>query len=205
MNRNDYVEELSEELSFHPDRSSIMEEYEGHIRELEAEHEVIGYEELVARLGSPEEIARMWQAENSVTESRLHWLFVLSNVFLFLGGGLLTLGYHLFEWPFLQSLWYRLLSIPNVIIALYFLFWALLGYEIGKAFGPRGMLLLKKTLLIGIVPNLVLMALTVFQILPRRWFDPLITPRFILICIVCTGLLYPVSWIGCRWGRRMSL
>ncbi|TGB01893.1 HAAS signaling domain-containing protein [Halobacillus salinus] len=200
-----YLEALSQALSFHPDRSSIIEEYKGHLQALEHEEVPLTYEALTERLGDPDEIAEMFKEEHSVTESRLHWLFVFCNVLLFVGGGLLTLAYHLFDWNVLQWLFTRLLSIPTVIIVLYFGFWTLLGYEIGKAFGPKGLALLKKTYLIGIVPNLILMVLTVFNIIPRRWFDPLITTEFIIVCIVCTGLLYPVSLLACRWGRRMSL
>lgn len=204
-NRNRYLNELSQALSFHPERSKILEEYKAHLQELDQEDVSLTYEELTNRLGTPEEIAEMFKEEHSVTETRLHWLFVLCNILLFVGGGLLTLGYHLFEWKVLHWLFTRLLSIPTVIIILYIGFWALLGYEIGKAFGPNGKTLLIKTFMIGIIPNLLLMILTLFNVIPRRWFDPLITTEFIVVCIVCTGLLYPVAWLACRWGRRMSL
>ncbi|MCA0972579.1 hypothetical protein LCM20_18430 [Halobacillus litoralis] len=199
-----YLEELSQALSFHPERGSIVEEYKGHLTAMDGAGQLT-YDDLIMRLGSPGEIAEMFKEEHSVTESRLQWLFVLCNIVLFVGGGLLTVGYHLLEWNVLEWVFERLISIPTIIILLYIGFWALLGYEIGKAFGPRGVALLKKTYVIGIIPNLILMLLTLFKVIPHKWFAPLVTPQFIVVCIVCTALLYPISWLTCRWGRRMSL
>lgn len=82
-------------------------------------------------------------------------------------------------------------------------FWALLGYEIGKGFGHNGRVLLNKTFLLSLIPNLILMVLTVFQIIPHSWFAPLLTKTFIIACIIFTIILYPISWIGYRWGEKL--
>src|SRR5690625_7968821 len=88
---------------------------------------------------------------------------------------------------------------------MYILFWGLLGYEIGKEFGHRGYRLLKKTFVISIVPNLLLMYLIVFKVLPYEWFQPLLSFPFIVTAMFFTGLLFPVRWFGYRWGRKVSV
>ncbi|MFZ3578358.1 hypothetical protein [Virgibacillus sp. DJP39] len=87
----------------------------------------------------------------------------------------------------------------------YILFWSLIGYEIGREFGHGGHKLLRKTFVISIVPNLVLMYLTIFKLIPLEWFQPLLSVPFIAACVITTGFLYPVSWIGYQWGRKASV
>ncbi|KHE73227.1 membrane protein [Halobacillus sp. BBL2006] len=204
--KNQFLEKLAEELSFHPDKAEILDEYEGHVYDLNEEHDgPLSYAMLVDTLGDPRNLAGIWKEEATITQNRLQLLFVCCNIVLFLGGSVLTLGYHLFEWGWLQWTWRTLTSIPMVIVVMYLLFWGLLGYEIGKTFGTKGLGLLKRTFMVGVVPNLILMMLTVFNIIPHHWFAPLITREFILTCVVGTILLYPMSWFGYRWGRRMSV
>jgi hypothetical protein len=94
---------------------------------------------------------------------------------------------------------------PTLIALLYLFFWALLGYEIGRGFGHGGRTLLKKTFLLSLIPNILLMVLTVFEIIPHSWFAPLLTKTFIIACILFTIILYPISVIGYRWGKKASI
>lgn len=163
------------------------------------------YERLCQRLGNPSEIAAMWKNELQASARKMQWLFVVCNIALFAGGILLTVSYNLFDWHWVQRLWTALTDAAFLIMLTYIAFWGLLGYEIGKEFGHRGSRVLRKTFLLTIVPNLVLMYLTVFKFYPHDWFQPLLSAPFIVVCMVLTALLYPISWLGFRWGKKVSL
>ncbi|WP_040209643.1 HAAS signaling domain-containing protein [Neobacillus jeddahensis] len=208
--KNSFLEELSNGLGSHQDQASILLEYEAHIDEILIElhdwtndDEVM--EQIVSRLGSPSEIAELWKEELSVTPSNMKWLFIFLNIIFFGGGSLLTLAHNLYQWDWLSAIWSHVTAVPTLIAFLYMFFWALLGYEIGKGFGHGGRILLRKTFLLSLIPNLVLMILTVFKIIPHEWFAPLLTKTFIIACIIFTISLYPISWIGYRWGRKASI
>ncbi|MBT2658285.1 hypothetical protein J7E81_24090 [Bacillus sp. ISL-18] len=208
--KNDFLRQLDKGLGGHQERQSILLEYESHIDEILLESFDCSTEEqvmdrLVSRLGSPAEIAAMWQEELSVTPSNMKWLFILLNIVFFGGGSIITLAHNLYEWSWLTALWSQLTSVRTLIAFLYLFFWALLGYEIGKGFGHGGRTLLRKTFLLSLIPNIILMILTVFDIIPHSWFAPLLTKTFIIACIIFTIILYPVSWLGYRWGRKASI
>ncbi|WP_286231630.1 HAAS signaling domain-containing protein [Neobacillus mesonae] len=208
--KNRFLSELADGLGDHPDKENILREYETHIEEIllesfdcKSEEEVA--ERILTRLGSPEEIAGLWQEELSVTPSNMKWLFILLNIVFFLGGSFLTLAHNLFHWDWLAAVWSSLTAIPTIIAFVYMFFWALLGYEIGKGFGHGGRKLLRKTFLLSLIPNLILMLLTVFRVIPHSWFAPLLTKEFITVCIIFTIFLYPISVLGYRWGRKASI
>jgi hypothetical protein len=210
QSKNRFLLELARGLGNHPEKENILKEYEIHINEilLELFDELDGdavWEKIVTRLGSPDEITQMWKEELSVTPSNMKWLFILLNIVLFTFGSLLTLFHNLYEWKWLTVIWGYVTAIPTLIALIYLFFWALLGYEIGKGFGHRGKNLLKKTFLLSLIPNLLLMLLTIFQIIPQSWFAPLLTNQFILVCILLTIILYPVCLIGYRWGKKASI
>src|SRR4051794_18459317 len=114
-----FLEELAKGLENHQDKENILSEYETHIDEIF--FEVLGekneatMELLISRLGEPNEIAEMWREELSFTPSRMKWLFILLNIFLFAGGSLLTLVHNLYEWKWLSIIWNNLTSIPTMI------------------------------------------------------------------------------------------
>ncbi|MGA9227681.1 MAG: hypothetical protein WB217_15155, partial [Mesobacillus sp.] len=81
----------------------------------------------------------------------------------------------------------------------------LLGYEIGKGFGHRGRSLMKKTFILSILPNILLMNLTLFEVIPHGWFQPLLSSAFIIKCILLTALLYPICLAGYKWGKKASV
>ncbi|PFP25723.1 hypothetical protein COJ96_18340 [Bacillus sp. AFS073361] len=207
--KNRFLNELAKGLGDHLDKEEILREYESHIDEILFELGVqdvdIVYDSIVSRLGTSEEIIQIWRDEFSVTPSNMKWLFILLNVLFFGGGSLLTLAHNVYQWKWLTAAWNHLTAIPTLIAILYLFFWALLGYEIGKGFGHNGRVLLNKTFLLSLIPNLILMILTVFQIIPHSWFAPLLTKTFIFACILFTIILYPISWIGYQWGRKASV
>ncbi|WP_067726617.1 HAAS signaling domain-containing protein [Oceanobacillus damuensis] len=203
-----FLQDLDKEIGNHPEKREILAEYEQHVYELlndvpVDENDI--YKELAKRMGTPSEIAEIWQQEESVTPKKTQWLFVLLNISIFIGGILLTLSYHVFHWDWAESLWSGLTDATFIIMLVYASFWGLLGYEIGKEFGHGGYKLLKKTFVISLLPNLILMYLIVFKLIPYEWFQPFLSVPFIILCIAFTGMLYPISWIGYRWGRKVSV
>jgi len=200
-----FIQELATELGNYPEKEHIVAEYKLHVYELTKENGKVSYDELIRQLGTPREIAKVWRQETGVTPKKIQWLFVLLNISIFIGGTLLTVSYHIFQWKWVLQLWNGLTEIPFLLMVIYVLFWGLLGYEIGKEFGHRGKRLLKNTFLIAVIPNIVLMYLIVFKILPYEWFGSLINVPFIIVCILFTAILYPVSLIGYRWGKKVSV
>jgi hypothetical protein len=208
--KNKFLSQLNDCLGAHKEKDCILKEYEVHLDELllellDLKDESEIRDQIYMRLGTPEEIADMWKDELSVTPSRMKWLFIVVNIFFFGGGAALTLAHNLFDWNWISSLWNQLTSIPILIAVIYMCFWALLGYEIGKGFGYTGKKLLKRTFLLALIPNLTLMVLTVFNIIPHEWFSPLLTETFIGLCIFLTLLLYPLCLISYRWGKKASI
>lgn len=206
-----YLSRLEQLLGTHPDKAAILEEYKSHISEMacdiiyEDESPDSIYKELSIRLGTPEEIALSWKQELALTPKKARWIFVCINFLLFMGGILLTFIYHTYNWNWTKDIWSMLTSIPVLLMAIYLVFWVLLGYEIGKEFGHQGRKLIKKTFSITILPNIALMYVVLFNLVPDRWFDPLLNKPFIIACVFCTFILYPVSFAGYLWGKRASL
>lgn len=203
-----YLRKLALELKNHPDKEDVLADYELYIYELTedlSDKEEITYTNLVDKLGTPKALAKMWRAESKVTVSKTKWIFVLSNLFLFVGGIVLTWSYHVLGWEWIVRIWNDLTTISLLIIIIYTLFWGLLGYEIGKEFGARGKVLLRRTFSIAIMPNLLLMFLVVFKIIPLGWFEPYLSSSFIILCVGMTGVFYPVSILGYKWGRKASV
>lgn len=207
--KNDFLTELKALLGNHPEKESILQEYEAHLDELLIEFlnldETEVQDKVFQRFGTPKEIASIWKEELTVTPSNMKWLFISVNILFFGGGAALTLAHNVFDWTWLKSLWNQLTSIPILIALIYMVFWALLGYEIGKGFGHKGKQVLKRTFILALVPNLTLMFLTVFKIIPHEWFNPLLTETFIGLCIFLTILLYPLCLISYRWGKKASV
>jgi cytochrome b subunit of formate dehydrogenase len=210
--KNAYLYELKRELVNNPQCEELLTEVESHISEMLLE--LMEYEGLkeddamvkvVNRIGSPENLAKSYKQEMDLTPKKIQWTFISVNILFFISGIFLTAFYNVLSIPFLSMIWSILTSITTILILLYMLFWVLLGYEIGKEFGLGGKLLLKKTFYFALVPNLILMALVVFQLVPASWFDPLLSPSFIVICILCTTMLYPISYAAFRWGTLRSI
>ncbi|GIO27275.1 HAAS signaling domain-containing protein [Ornithinibacillus bavariensis] len=203
-----FFQELSDVLGKHPDKDQILLEYRSHVYEFLQEEKISSdesYEEIVKRLGTPEEIAAIWKEEAKVTPKKMQILFVVLNILIFLGGITLTIAYNVFQLEWIEVMWDRLTAAPTIIIMIYMVFWGLLGYEIGKEFGSGGLKILRKTFTYAIIPNLILMYLIVFKLIPHEWFQPLLSGPFIIACMVLTIVLYPISWIGYRWGRKASV
>ncbi|WP_456274503.1 HAAS signaling domain-containing protein [Bacillus sp. AK031] len=209
QSRDSFLGELEDLLASHQDKGRVLREYEEHINHLMEEMDEADKDKLTCliheKIGTPKEIASIWNAEWSVTPGKTQWLFVSANILLFISGSILTLLYNQYSWGWLHVFWMKLTGVPSVIIAVYIVFWVLLGYEIGKEFGSKGKTLLFRTMLLSLIPNILLMNLVLFHLIPHEWFDPLLNRSFIMTCILFTILLFPISWFGYRWGRRASV
>ncbi|WP_445490957.1 HAAS signaling domain-containing protein [Niallia sp. 03133] len=210
--KQEYLHSLRKKLKNNKDQDEIVLEYDHHLsdllEELYLKHQLDEKAAMILvldRFGTPEEIAQLYTEELVVTENKTKWIFFFGNLFFFTGGICLTIFYHFLSFPSIRRLWTFLTSIPFYLILLYLFFWLLLGYEVGKEFGLGGKKLLKKTFYISLAPNLLLMILVVFRIIPLTVFDPLLTPNFILLCIGATFFLYPISILGFRFGTIRSV
>lgn len=208
--KTEFLRQLDLNLGKHPEKEQILREYENHIIEMLADMEGMADEdammpELYGRLGNPEEIAASWREELALTPNKTQWLFILANLVFFVGGSILTMVHNVLDSAWIDWVWDSLTSIPSVIILVYLAFWALLGYEIGKGFGHRGRSLMRKTFILSILPNILLMNLTLFEVIPHGWFQPLLSSDFIIKCILFTALLYPICWAGYKWGKKASV
>jgi len=206
--KSEFLSQLDRQLGKHPEKEQILFEYDTHLTEMledliVAEEDIMS--ELYNRLGSPEEIAASWREELSLTPKKTQWLFIFANLVFFAGGSVLTLVHNVFDFNWIDFIWKSLTSIPSVIILVYLVFWVLLGYEIGKGFGHRGRSLMKKTFILSILPNILLMNLTLFEVIPHGWFQPLLSSAFIIKCILFTALLYPICLAGYKWGKKASV
>ncbi|WP_078553837.1 HAAS signaling domain-containing protein [Bacillus alkalicellulosilyticus] len=212
QSKADYLQALEKELGRVTDRKELLRELELHITEMVDDlfrHDGLEEKEamrtVIERFGVPKQVALSYQDELKLTPTKVKWTFITVNVIFFLGGICLTLLYNYNLVPVVSQVWIVLTSITAVLILLYMFFWVFLGYEIGKEFGLTGKRLLRKTFTIALVPNLLLMGLVVFRIMPHGWFDPLLSPSFIVTCIVCTIVLYPCCYAGFRWGTFRSI
>jgi uncharacterized membrane protein len=212
QSKHDYLIILEKQLKNANNRAELLQEFEVHISEMledmensDGLNEATAMVKIVERLGSPEQIATTYIQELEVTPTKIQSTFIAANLLFFIGGVCLTILYNLIPTLIIAELWTVLTSITSVLIILYMFFWVLLGYEIGKEFGVGGKELLRKTFYIALAPNLLLMALVVFRVMPFQWFDPLLTPSFIAVCILCTIFLYPISYAGFRWGTIRSI
>ncbi|MGP7815647.1 hypothetical protein [Niallia sp. 01092] len=210
--KQEYLHLLQKKLKNNVNQYEIVLEYDHHLSELLEDiyieqrlEEKDAMNIVLNKFGTPDEIAQLYAEELTVTASKTKWIFFFCNLFFFIGGICLTIFYHYLSFPFIKKMWAFLTSIPFYIILLYLFFWLLLGYEVGKEFGLGGKRLLKKTFYISLAPNLLLMMLVVFRIIPIEVFAPLLTPDFILLCIAATFFLYPISILGFRFGTTRSV
>lgn len=210
--KDSFMKQLRELLKNHNQSEEICMEYEHHLTDLLedillSEQCTVKEAILIAveKLGTPQEIAALYQEELTMTAKNTQWNFFLANLIFFTGGIGLTIIYHHISNPIISRLWLFLTSIPFFLIVLYLFFWLLLGYEVGKEFGLGGKKLLIKTFCISLIPNIALMCSVVFNIIPITFFDPLLTPEFILICIAFTIILYPICFLAFRFGTTKSI
>ncbi|MFJ5622375.1 hypothetical protein ACIQD3_06430 [Peribacillus loiseleuriae] len=206
----EFLIQLNELLPKQVDKAEILAEYENFIFEIENETMIANEDELIElvmkQIGTPEQLANNWKSEPVYHPNRAMIGFFLVNLIIFLAGSLLTVCYHTLEIVWIQQTWNVLIGVPVTLLLLYSIFFWLLGFEVGKEFGHRGRVMAPRIFLLTIIPNIILMIGTVFQLYPFEWFQPLLNGSFIVDCVLFTLLLFPINcWIGYRIGKRLSV
>lgn len=206
----DYLQKLQELLKDHPDRDAIADEISSHIDEcLECFcHDGLSENEAmlltINQIGSPEQVAEKFAYISSAASAMANKLFICVNFTFFFVGGCFAVGANIFKIHALQLIWNMLSQSGWLILIAYSGYWALMGYEIGKEFGASGKELLKHTMGMAIVPNLILMFMTFLGFLPNEWFSTVLNSSFLIGCIIATILFFPISYIAYFWGVRKA-
>jgi hypothetical protein len=200
--KDEFLIQLEQLLPNSLNKKEIVREWELHINEaLEESPEAY----VIEKLGHPANIAEEYRDISPVQKAWIIPFYIGCNALFFIFGSLLTLAYRITEHPIAESIWESLVQVAPVIIGGYLLFWVFLGYEIGKTYGVRGRRLLTKTVLLSMLPNITLMFLTLYKWIPTDLFSPLLTPAFVLICVIFTFLVYPICRLAYRVGITRSL
>ncbi|WP_409290365.1 HAAS signaling domain-containing protein [Peribacillus sp. SCS-37] len=206
----EYLKELEQRLNGCCDRDQILKEYKTHILELEEESGITDEAELMKlaaeSLGTPEEAAEAWNHAEFPSPVWTLRLFFIINLSFFTAGAGLTALHHLSGILWADLMWDALARMPLIILIIYSLFWALIGYEAGREFGYGGRVWAPLIFAAAILPNVLLMCLVLFELVPGEWFTPLLSLSFIISCIFATILLFPlICWMGFRIGKRSSV
>ncbi|XQY91355.1 HAAS signaling domain-containing protein [Metabacillus sp. HB246100] len=203
--KEQYLRDLERALPHSFSKHEILKEYEAHIEEKQADYPERTIEEILDAMGDPVEIAQQFEIGQPAQKSFVSKNFVFCNFMFFFIGGLLTFCYHLYEGSLFSEAWGILARVPLTIVVVYTLFWMLLGFEIGREYGALGKKIFSRTFFMCLLPNVLLMFMTLFELIPVQWFQPFLTPAFIYICVVMTFLLYPISKLFYYLGMYRSV
>ncbi|KKI93414.1 hypothetical protein WQ54_04030 [Bacillus sp. SA1-12] len=203
--KDHFLKLLAQSLPPSVNREEIVKEYELHIEEKLVDQPHLSIEEVMAQLGDPVEIAKQYGEAEPISKGFISRNFVFCNFMFFFIGALLTFCYHVYEDSILSNAWGLLAKIPLTIVIVYTVFWMILGFEIGREYGLLGEKLFSNTVFISLIPNVLLMIMTLFHFIPVNWFQPILTPTFIAICVIMTFLVYPISKFFYYIGVRHSI
>lgn len=206
-----YTKQLRRAMRRHPDCEVIMAELNVHIegkfallRE-QGIPEAKAVQTVIKQFGCPKTLAAQFNSVTTKSPHNAKLSFTLCNSFLFFLGACMTLGNQLLDEPVLQTTWDVLSENSWLILSFYTGYWALIGYQMGKAFGVNGKTLLFETIRLAIIPNLLLMGAVLYGLLPKEWFSPILTTSFTGACLVATILFYPISRIGYYFGLHRAV
>lgn len=204
VTKENFLIELETHLPHGVNKKDILREWEMHIYDAIIESGR-SEEEIIADFGSPSDIAKEYESNTPVQKNWIVPFYIGCNALFFIVGALITLAYHLTNHPVVETIWNTLIGYAPAIIGGYLLFWIFLGFEIGRTYGVRGSKLLSKTVFLSMLPNVLMMVLTLYKWIPTEVFEPLLTPVFVLVCVIFTFLLYPICRIAYRVGISRSL
>ncbi len=200
-----FLETLKQALPNSVDKEEVIREYEIHIEEKRIDMPHLTIDEIITQLGDPLDIAKQYEEVQPIAVRFVSRNFVFCNFMFFIIGSLLTVCYHLYEDSLLSEAWGLLAQIPLTIVIIYTVFWMMLGFEIGREYGLLGKQVFSKTVFISLIPNVLLMMMTLFHFIPTEWFQPILTPSFITICVIMTVLIYPISKLFYHIGVHRSV
>ncbi|MFZ3589922.1 HAAS signaling domain-containing protein [Bacillus sp. DJP31] len=200
--KEEYLTQLERMLPSTINKKEVLQEWDIHFDDAMEEYSI---ETVIGRLGKPVEIAAAYRESIPIHKNWIAPFYIGCNSLFFILGSLITIAYKMTDHPLAQTIWHSLVTVAPVIMGGYLLFWVYLGYEIGRTYGVKGYGLLTKTVLLTILPNILLMLLTLFNWIPAETFSPLLTPIFVFFCILFTFLVYPISRLAFKAGLSRSL
>ena len=206
--KQDYLHDLKLALQNHPEIEDIYNEISTHIEDSIKDKMLTGIsereatEEVLHNMGNPLELGKSFMQP---PRSRKMIHLILLNWAFFVCGLFITLCNHLSDWTIVNDTWTYLSEKSHFILLLYSMYWIYLGYTIGKHFGPNGKKMVNKTMMWAYIPNLLLMIITLFHVIPNDIFSPFLNPVFIAVCVVVTVLFYPLSKFAFKIGISFGL
>lgn len=199
----EYIHQLKLLLEDHPDRDEIIHEIACHTDELLQECDLPEYEaiSLVQRqIGTPEKLASQFRYVSSKEAWNVKKMFIIINALFFAVGGLLAFGAKISV--HLHTIWELLAQSCWIVLFVYSGYWVFIGFEIGKEYGAKGKGLLERTIRAAIIPNIILMLITLIGILPSELFQSFLSSSFLIGCLAATFFFFPISKVGYYMGVR---
>lgn len=206
--KQDYLQELKLALQNHPEMEDILNEISTHIEDGIKDKMLIGVpekaatEQVLHHMGNPLELGKSFMRPPS-SRKMIH--LILLNWAFFVCGLFITISYHFSDFRIVNHTWTYLSHKSHSILLLYSMYWIYLGYTIGKQYGPSGKKMVNKTMIWASIPNMVLMFITLFNVIPSDIFSPLLNPVFIVFCVIATVLFYPLSKLAFKIGITFGL
>ncbi|KGA97980.1 hypothetical protein AJ85_16060 [Alkalihalobacillus alcalophilus ATCC 27647 = CGMCC 1.3604] len=200
-----YLSDLEEELTSVCDGKEIIKEYQSILDEKSRElmYQGIDEEEAVKRsieeLGQAKDIAACYQ-KGSKNLNSLKEKMIWGNYLLLFSGFILSVLYHYQPFTPIESIWYALVHMKWFLLVSYGLLWLIISFWIGKLSGAKGKKQIEQVIQLAIVPNLILMFCVLFDEAVQIWFHALITPPFMISCVIVTLLFYPLSKVSFKIG-----
>lgn len=156
------------------------------------------YEKLKEQIGSPAEIAKAYKDHTAPAENHFSTFFILLNLLFFIGGTAVTVLYLFADIAFIAVL----TPAKWLILSGYLFFWLLLGYLGGREYGINGKTVITKTVFASMLPNIIFMLVVLWNLIPGKPYESMLTPDFFLACIVSTFMFPLVSKCGFLIGKK---
>lgn len=204
---DEYLVTLRKNLKKHPGQEDILLEYESFIYDKIQDYMKSGYTKqeaeaiIVQELPCPLDLAKHYESTHPPKFKQIMIFSFIVNFVFFIIGGFITFLYHQFSYQTVIILWSYLIEMQWVILFLYSAFIVSIGFLIGKEFGSRFNRYIKSILLLTFSPNILFMIMVLYSWVPQRWFEPMLTPAFLIFCVILTLLYYPLSKIAYKIGQ----
>ncbi|WP_413382074.1 hypothetical protein [Alkalihalobacillus sp. 1P02AB] len=201
----EYLSDLEKELTSVCNTREIIKEYQSILNEKSREfmYQGIDEDEAVKRsieeLGQVKDIAACYQ-KGSMNLNTLKRKIIWGNYLLLFSGFVLSILYHYQPFTPIESIWYALVHMKWFLLVSYGSLWLIVSFWIGKLSGIKGKKQIEQVIQLAIVPNLILMFCVLFAEAIQSWFHALITPPFIISCVIVTLLFYPLSKVSFKIG-----
>lgn len=200
----EYLEKVKKALGSYQNSLEAYNEIFSHIEEAAKEKMLTGicehdaYKAVFHELGDPIELVRSFYPTSEKSQKPIY--FILLNWCFFFIGSFLTVGHRVFDFWLIHNTWMVLENLSLLLLLSYSFYWFYLGFVFGKQFGPKGKRIVNRMILWSLLPNFILMTLVLLNILPKDYFATLLSPMFLLLCVITTMLYYPISQLAYKFG-----